>query len=107
MLGMRKSSSLENLQTMMQDLQRQQLESKGGNPFGGPRPATLKVSRSRTTNESFRVAVDRSYDPPVDQENMEPGMHVHQSGISRRHSHLFVRSQGGFVRWRLTTCRLF
>src|SRR5690349_16533875 len=30
-----------------------------------PRPATLKVSRSRTTNESFRTAVDRSYDTPI------------------------------------------
>ena len=60
---MRKSSSLESLQTMMQDLQREQLEQKGGNPFAGPRPATLKkVSRSRGTNESFRAAVDRSYD---------------------------------------------
>lgn len=48
---------------MMQDLQRDQLEGKGGNPFSGPRPATLKVSRSRATNESFRVAVDRSFEP--------------------------------------------
>jgi len=61
--GLRKASSLENLQTVMQNLQRAQLEDRGGNPFAGPRPATLKVSRSRTTNESFRVAVDRSYDP--------------------------------------------
>ncbi|KAI1289849.1 Partitioning defective 3 -like protein [Halotydeus destructor] len=62
MRGMRKSSSLESLQLMMQDLQRQQLEERGGNPFSGPRPATLKP-RSRTTNESFRAAVDRSYEP--------------------------------------------
>ncbi|RWS08791.1 partitioning defective 3-like protein [Dinothrombium tinctorium] len=63
-LGMRKSSSLESLQTMMQELQKEQLESRGGNPFAGPRPATLKVSRSRGTNESFRAAVDKSYDAP-------------------------------------------
>ncbi|RWS31517.1 partitioning defective 3-like protein [Leptotrombidium deliense] len=63
-LGMRKSSSLESLQTMMQELQKEQLDSKGGNPFAGPRPATLKVSRSRGTNESFRAAVDKSYDAP-------------------------------------------
>lgn len=48
---------------MLQDLQKTQLEERGGNPFAGPRPQTLKVQRkSRLTNESFRVAVDRSYD---------------------------------------------
>lgn len=63
-LGLKKSSSLESLQTMMQELQKEQLDSRGGNPFTGPRPATLKVPRNRITNESFRAAVDRSYDAP-------------------------------------------
>lgn len=57
--GIRKSGSLENLESMMQDLQKLQLEASGG-----VRPATLRVSRSRAKNESFRAAVDRSYDAP-------------------------------------------
>ncbi|XP_015795808.1 uncharacterized protein LOC107372153 isoform X2 [Tetranychus urticae] len=64
-LGLKKSCSLESLQTMMQELQKDQLDGQEGNPFAGPRPATLKVSRIRTTNESFRVAVDKSYDDGV------------------------------------------
>lgn len=60
---MRKSSSLESLQTMMQDLQKEQLEQAVG-PFVGSRAATVRVSRNRETNESFRAAVDRSYEAP-------------------------------------------
>jgi len=59
----------------MQDLQREQLEQVGA--FTGPRHATVRVSRSRETNESFRAAVDRSYDAPNNSENhetMETGM---------------------------------
>lgn len=66
---MRKSASLESLQTMMQDLQKEQLESD--NAFTGPRHKTVRVARSRETNESFRVAVDRSYDLQNDNENPE------------------------------------
>jgi hypothetical protein len=76
-LGMRKSSSLESLQTMMQDLQKEQLEHVGA--FTGPRHATVRVSRSRETNESFRAAVDRSYDAPNNGENhetMETGIYL-------------------------------
>ena len=61
-LGMRKSSSLESLQTMMQDLQKEQIEQTV-NQFSGPRHATVRVSRARETNESFRAAVDRSITP--------------------------------------------
>ena len=58
--GIRKSGSLENLESMMQDLQKLQLEAASG----GIRPSTLRVARSRVKNESFRAAVDRSYDAP-------------------------------------------
>lgn len=50
---------------MMQDLQKEQLEKVGGNVgggFAGARVGTVRVSRARETNESFRNAVDRSYD---------------------------------------------
>src|SRR5699024_6191004 len=62
--GLRRSCSLESLQMMMQDLQKEQLERVGGNipGFVGARHGTVRVARSRETNESFRVAVDRSYD---------------------------------------------
>lgn len=62
--GLRKSSSLESLQLMMQDLQKEQLEKVGGKmpAFGSTRHGTVRVGRSRETNESFRNAVDRSYD---------------------------------------------
>ncbi|CAG2116514.1 unnamed protein product, partial [Medioppia subpectinata] len=66
---MRKSSSLESLQTLMQDIQKEQLENV--NPFTTPRHSTIRVSRSRETNESFRAAVDRSYDANNDNENHE------------------------------------
>jgi len=54
---------------MMQDIQKEQLETV--NPFTTPRPSTVRVSRSRETNESFRAAVDRSYDANNDNENHE------------------------------------
>ena len=55
---------------MMQDLQKEQMEKVGGNvagggsgsAFAGARVGTVRVSRGRETNESFRNAVDRSYD---------------------------------------------
>lgn len=90
-LGLKKSSSLESLQTMMQELQREQLDSRGGNPFAGPRPATLKVPRNRITNESFRAAVDKSYDAPYSasgQVTMETGKLIFYF-ISKLLNHLF------------------
>merc|ERR1719509_364030 len=61
MLGMKKSSSLESLQTMMAEVQ-----------FEGPRPTargkTSRVVRGRGCNESFRAAVDRSYEAGEDEQ---------------------------------------
>jgi len=76
------SSSLENLNSMMQDLQRLQLEASMSErqviaqqiqqqqPVYG-RTGGTRVARSRATNESFRAAVDRSYDAVVQDPNME------------------------------------
>ncbi|KAK7086822.1 Partitioning defective 3, partial [Halocaridina rubra] len=55
-LGMKKSSSLESLQTMVQELA---LEEEGQRMGSG------RVPRGRGCNESFRAAVDRSYDVPL------------------------------------------
>ena len=63
-LGMKKSSSLESLQTMMLEM-----KMETGRP-----PATRvkgsRVVRGRGCNESFRAAVDRSYEA---QEEDQPG----------------------------------
>ena len=68
---MRKSASLESLQTMMQDLQKEHLDNASDNAFTGPRHKTVRVARSRETNESFRAAVDRSYDLQNENDNLE------------------------------------
>ncbi|XP_042896204.1 partitioning defective 3 homolog isoform X2 [Parasteatoda tepidariorum] len=59
-LGLRKSSSLESLQTMIQELNKDDEVMKRALESGGARS-----SRSRGCNESFRAAVDRSYDAPA------------------------------------------
>ncbi|RZF47162.1 hypothetical protein LSTR_LSTR015174 [Laodelphax striatellus] len=66
-LGMKKSSSLESLQTMVQEMQMyEDLDRLGApanhaaSPSGGPAP--IRVIRGRGCNESFRAAVDRSYE---------------------------------------------
>lgn len=64
-LGLKKSSSLESLQTAMQDVRRGQYTPNETNAFVVHRPATLKVSRPRHSNENFRPAINRSYDAAV------------------------------------------
>ncbi|KAJ1526892.1 hypothetical protein ONE63_008444 [Megalurothrips usitatus] len=61
-LGMKKSSSLESLQTMVQEIQMQE----DGDPAYSYRNAqgAVRVIRGRGCNESFRAAVDRSYEAP-------------------------------------------
>lgn len=65
-LGLKKSSSLESLQTAM-------AEANRGNdflPFHRPRQ---NMVRGRGCNESFRAAIDKSYDgPPEDDDGEEP-----------------------------------
>uniref|UniRef100_UPI00398F8338 partitioning defective 3 homolog B-like isoform X2 n=1 Tax=Pristiophorus japonicus TaxID=55135 RepID=UPI00398F8338 len=55
MLGLKKSSSLESLQTAVAEVRKNEL------PFHRPRPHMV---RGRGCNESFRAAIDKSYDGP-------------------------------------------
>lgn len=71
--GLRRSCSLESLQMMMQDLQKEQLEHVGGGINGpklvseAPNIGALINNHNKTprnvreTNDSFRFAVDRSH----------------------------------------------
>ncbi|XP_031970477.1 partitioning defective 3 homolog B isoform X2 [Corvus moneduloides] len=58
-LGLKKSSSLESLQTAVAEVRKNEL------PFHRPRP---HVVRGRGCNESFRAAIDKSYEGPEDGE---------------------------------------
>lgn len=60
-LGLIKSSSLESLQTVVQEIQMQEEEPQIG-CYGYHGLTTIRVVRGRGCNESFRAAVDRSYD---------------------------------------------
>ncbi|XP_048867126.1 partitioning defective 3 homolog isoform X2 [Brienomyrus brachyistius] len=65
-LGLKKSSSLESLQTAVAEA-----TLNGDLPFHRPRP---RIIRGRGCNESFRAAIDKSYDkmpPEEDDEGME------------------------------------
>ncbi|XP_042164092.1 par-3 family cell polarity regulator alpha, b isoform X5 [Oncorhynchus tshawytscha] len=66
-LGLKKSSSLESLQTAVAEV-----TLNGDMPFHRPRP---RIIRGRGCNESFRAAIDKSYDRPAatedDDEDME------------------------------------
>ena len=60
-LGMKKSSSLESLQTMVQEIVvEEDMKSGYVPPRSGSHAA--RVARGRGCNESFRQAVDRSYE---------------------------------------------
>ncbi|XP_046389525.1 partitioning defective 3 homolog isoform X3 [Ischnura elegans] len=72
-LGMKKSSSLESLQTMVQEIQ---MQEDGETPYNyhthgvgtisaGGSGSSRVVVRGRGCNESFRAAVDRSYEAPL------------------------------------------
>uniref|UniRef100_A0AAY4DHJ4 PDZ domain-containing protein n=1 Tax=Denticeps clupeoides TaxID=299321 RepID=A0AAY4DHJ4_9TELE len=56
-LGLKKSSSLESLQTAVAEV-----TLNGDVPFHRPRP---RIIRGRCCNESFRAAIDKSYDKPA------------------------------------------
>uniref|UniRef100_K9IP03 Partitioning defective 3 homolog B n=1 Tax=Desmodus rotundus TaxID=9430 RepID=K9IP03_DESRO len=68
-LGLKKSSSLESLQTAVAEVRKNEL------PFHRPR---LHMVRGRGCNESFRAAIDKSYDGPEELE---------ADGLSDRSSH--------------------
>jgi len=68
-LGLKKSSSLESLQTVVHEIQMQEEEPQIG--CYGYRPNGVRVVRGRGCNESFRAAVDRSYESNDNKEHME------------------------------------
>ncbi|XP_028292221.1 partitioning defective 3 homolog B isoform X2 [Gouania willdenowi] len=61
-LGLKKSSSLESLQTAMSEVTRKNQLL----PFHRPRP---NMVRGRGCNESFRAAIDKSYDGPAEDDD--------------------------------------
>ncbi|XP_068197799.1 par-3 family cell polarity regulator alpha, b isoform X3 [Antennarius striatus] len=65
-LGLKKSSSLESLQTAVAEA-----TLNGDLPFHRPRP---RIIRGRGCNESFRAAIDKSYDRPAVTEEDDEGM---------------------------------
>ncbi|XP_061695923.1 partitioning defective 3 homolog isoform X7 [Syngnathoides biaculeatus] len=65
-LGLKKSSSLESLQTAVAEA-----TLNGDLPFHRPRP---RIIRGRGCNESFRAAIDKSYDRPAATEDYDEGM---------------------------------
>ncbi|XP_077416028.1 par-3 family cell polarity regulator alpha, b isoform X2 [Vanacampus margaritifer] len=65
-LGLKKSSSLESLQTAVAEV-----TLNGDLPFHRPRP---RIIRGRGCNESFRAAIDKSYDRPAAAEEEDEGM---------------------------------
>lgn len=80
-LGLKKSSSLESLQTAMTEAKKNELL-----PFHRPRP---HIVRGRGCNESFRAAIDKSYDGPPEDDDDEgseqsSGRDTPASGSSRQ-----------------------
>ncbi|XP_033842721.1 partitioning defective 3 homolog B isoform X2 [Periophthalmus magnuspinnatus] len=64
-LGLKKSSSLESLQTAMSEVKRR----SDLLPFHRPR---ANMVRGRGCNESFRAAIDKSYDGPPEDDDGDP-----------------------------------
>ena len=85
-LGLKKSSSLESLQTVVHEIQMQEEEPQIG--CYGYRPNGVRVVRGRGCNESFRAAVDRSYESNDNKEHMETRKILHS--ILRPSSHYIV-----------------
>ncbi|XP_051871635.1 partitioning defective 3 homolog isoform X4 [Pristis pectinata] len=65
-LGLKKSSSLESLQTAVAEV-----TLNSDIPFHRPRP---RIIRGRGCNESFRAAIDKSYDKPAEDDDDDEGM---------------------------------
>ncbi|MBN3274222.1 PAR3L protein, partial [Polyodon spathula] len=79
-LGLKKSSSLESLQTAVATVRKNDV------PFHRPRPHMV---RGRGCNESFRTAIDKSYDGPPEMEedglsDVSSGRDTPASGSSRQ-----------------------
>lgn len=73
-LGMKKSSSLESLQTLMHEAKKESINYNTNLPYNTLRRPSNKVQRNRNTNESFRTAIDKSYEEYMDNLTMDTGM---------------------------------
>merc|ERR1719245_2120074 len=99
MLGMKKSSSLESLQTMISELKMDNI--KGSTT----RSKNSRVVRGRGCNESFRAAVDRSYEASQDSEDQpDPEImetfdraNYRQSGSSLDSNNDFKKKKNGKI----------
>nr|XP_033471997.1 par-3 family cell polarity regulator beta a isoform X1 [Epinephelus lanceolatus] len=77
-LGLMKSSSLESLQTAMSEAK--QSRSQAQVPFHRPRPHMV---RGRGCNQSFRIAIDKSYDgPSEDDDDLSEQSSGHETPVS-------------------------
>lgn len=65
-LGLKKNSSFESLQAMVEETAKLSAEPSMYKP-------PSRVARGRGCNESFRAAVDRSYEPPISTDPMDSG----------------------------------
>ncbi|XP_041637870.1 par-3 family cell polarity regulator beta a [Cheilinus undulatus] len=63
-LGLMKSSSLESLQTAVSEAEQSHIKAQV--PFHRPRPHMV---RGRGCNQSFRIAIDKSYDGPSEDDD--------------------------------------
>lgn len=91
-LGLKKSSSLESLQTAMSEVNRK----NDFLPFHRPRQ---NMVRGRGCNESFRAAIDKSYDGPAeddddDDSEQSSGRDTPASGSSRQEAGDLIEEKG-------------
>ncbi|KAL4222826.1 Partitioning defective 3 [Mactra antiquata] len=97
--NLKRFSSLENLATVQDPDAGQELDFSGSfeDDETSPQP---RMARRRGGNESFRAAVDRSYDP-VPKLDMDPSDEKESSnvchGLQRRHSVEEEGSEGGSI----------
>ncbi|XP_026157654.1 par-3 family cell polarity regulator beta a isoform X2 [Mastacembelus armatus] len=82
-LGLLKSSSLESLQTAMYEADQRHIQAQV--PFHRPRPHMV---RGRGCNQSFRIAIDKSYDGPSEDDDdlseQSSGQETPASTLSRQ-----------------------
>ncbi|XP_030266169.1 par-3 family cell polarity regulator beta a isoform X1 [Sparus aurata] len=77
-LGLWKSSSLESLQTAVSEAKQSRIKAQV--PFHRPRPHMV---RGRGCNQSFRIAIDKSYDgPSEDDDDMSEQSSGHETPVS-------------------------
>lgn len=77
-LGLWKSSSLESLQTAVSEAEQSRIQAQV--PFHRPRPHMV---RGRGCNQSFRIAIDKSYEgPSEDDDDLSEQSSGHETPIS-------------------------